>query len=506
MSHEIRTPLNGVIGFANLLFDQKLTENQHEKVGIIKSCGEHLLSIINDFLDYSKIESGNLELEKTPFNIKEAFDSLTFLVNHLASQNGVNIHISIPDDIPQYLMGDITRLKQILINLTNNAVKFTKDGEIWISVTASAKQQGVYEYQFEVKDTGIGMSEEGQSKLFSVFTQADSSTTRKFGGTGLGLAISKNLTELMGGRIWVKSKLGEGSTFYFTISAEVVDSTMVETREKVKNTIDSEAGLVRPLEILVAEDNRINQKLIMGLLSKLNYQADLVDNGLKAVEAALKKKYDIIFMDVQMPEMDGLDATRKISARLIGSDKPVIVGVTANNMEGDRERCFASGMDEYIPKPIRITSLSEVLEKTYSKLKGNESGSVGDGADELNTPAYVDKELLLDQEALLMDYKDAPDVLHKVIGDFLANHNDLQSKINCAIQDQDAEALGACAHSLVSALTGLHANKAAEIASQLEKAAKSNQLLQAHRIYMSLLEEFDILVPLLWSLAGKNVA
>lgn len=378
MSHEIRTPMNGIIGMTSLLANTKTSAEQQDFIETIRVSGESLLTIINDILDFSKIESGKLELNKVAFNLLETVEQVIALLKPQALEKGLKLNSITTDNTITYVRGDFTRLKQILINLIGNSIKFTNEGEIILLVSSKQIDEKRHEVYFQIKDTGIGISPAQQAKLFQPFTQGDGSTTRKYGGTGLGLSISKKLCELMGGHIWLKSELDKGSEFHFTILLEVVD--IAEEKKKTKpNEIPKLANSL-PLKILLADDNLINQKVALKLLNALGYKADTAINGLEVLSQLKHQQYDVILMDVQMPEMDGLTATKEIHKIYSTPNRPKIIAMTAGAMDADKEQCLAAGMDDYISKPVDFDQIINSL----SKIKNNKQENINNNLYSVN--------------------------------------------------------------------------------------------------------------------------
>ena len=378
ISHELRTPMNGVIGFTNLMLDTELTVTQRDYTQTIQQSSNALLVLIDDILDFSKIEAGKLELEIHPFDVRHCLHDATVLLTPQAAAKGIILAESIDDAVPKLIFSDATRLRQVVVNLIGNAIKFTAQGTVELSVKAAGEM-----LRFEVHDTGIGMPPEVVGRLFQPFAQGDSSTTRKFGGTGLGLAICKRLIELMGGEIAVESVAGKGSTFRFSIPlAELPPAryvprpemqTMVLPSSLIKNEKRPESFAEEfPLRILVAEDNSTNMKVALLMLQRLGYRGDPVRNGVECLEAVGRIKYDVILMDMQMPEMDGIECTRQLRA---GGNNIRVIALTADALIDAQGRCLAAGMNDYVTKPIARDKLERALRRASRALPRPKTGT-----------------------------------------------------------------------------------------------------------------------------------
>jgi signal transduction histidine kinase/AmiR/NasT family two-component response regulator len=362
MSHEIRTPMTGVMGFTDLLAATKLDAEQRDYVDTIRSSSEALLGLINDILDFSKIEAGKLNLESEPVEIRKLVEKTVGLLAVQSVEKGLRLGFNIDPSAPKAILGDTMRLRQVLVNLLSNGVKFTSEGEVTLTVKGFRCEIGGDRISFIVRDTGMGIPLEHQRLIFDSFTQADASITRKYGGTGLGLAISKSLAEQMGGTLSVESQPGMGSTFCFTIPAQAAEERVQSSPRKPATSDILLAGL-SPLRIMVVDDNPVNRQVALAFLKRLGYEADIAVNGADSLTVFERNTYDVILMDMQMPEMDGIEATRRVRRDWPPDRQPRIVAMTAAAFPEDRAHCIEAGMDDYISKPIDLVELAAALRR-----------------------------------------------------------------------------------------------------------------------------------------------
>ena len=512
MSHEIRTPMNGILGMTELLFETNLSAAQQRFAEGVYHSSESLLHIINDILDLSKIEAGRIELEAVPFDVRKLVRGSCEIFSLKAIQKGLTIGCHIAEEVPALLKGDEGRLRQILNNLLANAVKFTNAGSIAVTVGIAEQSADTILIRGEVKDSGIGIDPQSFPKIFDTFSQADSSTTRRFGGTGLGLAIVKHLTELMGGSVGVESQPGMGSTFWFTVRLAQQAAGTAELPEKPsEQTV--ETPLAHGARVLLVEDNPVNQALGIALLENLGCVASSAETGTEAIRELSRASYDLVLMDCQMPQMDGFEATRIIREReretmsenqSAPEPHTIIIALTANALEGDRKQCLAAGMDDYLSKPVTRKQLRNMLAKWLTK-SGNfparqeepipfvstgdaEASPAGTVSTSPAVSPVIETEYLDNIRAL--QTPDTPDLLSEIIDTYFTSSTRLLENLRRAVGTGDAQEVFKAAHSLKSSSANLGALLLAEHFKNLENLGRSNTTAGAEELLMKIESEY----------------